>query len=519
MIQLQNEIENSKANAMLKVNIVLKEQYDSAKLIQESMQLSKADKRDYVIDKLSSFSSSSQESILTELDSHKDSGSISDIKSFWVANFISCYANKDVIEQVAAHPDVDYIDLDEKRQLIDFTSNSPENPRNTQTSGRNIAWNVTKVSANLVWDEGYTGEGVTVSVIDTGVNYDHTDLADHLWCSTSYPNHGYDFANNDNDPMDDNGHGTHVAGTVAGDGTSGTNTGMAPDATIMCLKVLDSGGSGYESNMISAIQFAITNEADIISMSLGWLHDLNPNRTLWRSTMDDVLAAGMIASVAAGNEGDQQYMYPIPDNVRTPGDCPPPWLHPDQQLTGGISSVVSVGATDSGDNIASFSARGPVTWEFISPFNDYPYDPEMGLIRPDIVAPGVNITSLSHINNTGYVGGYNWSGTSMSTPCISGVMALMLSKNNTMNAATIDQTLEENALHITSTKSNTYGSGRVQALASVNEVPSPSPVFFVNPDAIDFGEVIVGEDSTAQVYYTKSRWRNYEWCYNYSCRF
>ncbi len=152
-----------------------------------------------------------------------------------------------------------------------------------------------------------------------------------------------------------------------------------------------------------------------------------PNRQLFRQAFDNVLAAGVVSSVAAGNEGEQQGLYPVPDNIRTPGDCPPPpWLHPDQTLTGELSSVICVGATNSGDGVAGFSGRGPCTWQSVSPYNDYPYPSDIGLIRPDISAPGVNIKSLAHYSNTGYESG--WEGTSMATPCAAGIMALMLHK-------------------------------------------------------------------------------------------
>lgn len=296
--------------------------------------------------------------------------------------------------------------------------------------------------------------------------------------------------------MDDHGHGTHCAGTVAGDGTAGSQTGMAPDVQIMCLKVMDSGGSGSESGVWSAIQFSIDNGADIISMSLGWQQSWGPNRATWRNTMINALSAGVTVAVAAGNEGDQQYMYPIPDNVRIPGDCPPPWLHPDQTLLGGTTAVVCIGSTTSSDYISGFSARGPSTWETIYGFNDYPYNPEMGFVRPDVVAPGSNIKSLAHYSNTGYESG--WSGTSMATPCAAGVMALMLSKNGDLTPPQIDQILEETALHLATTKSNTYGSGRVDALEAVNNVPFPQPILYFFPDSLDFGTVYVGSDSTLQ---------------------
>ncbi len=330
--------------------------------------------------------------------------------------------------------------------------------------GKEITWNVTKVNAPAVWSLGYTGTGIKVGVLDTGVNYNHVDLADHMWTDPSYPNHGYDFANSDNNPMDDHGHGTHCAGTVAGDGTAGSQTGMAPNATIIALKVLDAGGSGQESGVWAAIQFIVDHGGDVISMSLGWQQAWGPDRLSWRNSFNNALAAGVISSVAAGNEGTSPG---APNNLRTPGDVPPPWLHPDQTLTGGISGVVSVGATDINDAIASFSSRGPVTWSTINPFNDYAYNPGMGLIRPDISAPGDNIKSLDYSSNTGYADG--WSGTSMATPCVAGVMALMLEKNPNLTPAEIDYAIEMNALELgTAGKDNTFGAGRINALAAIN---------------------------------------------------
>ena len=169
-----------------------------------------------------------------------------------------------------------------------------------------------------------TGEGIIVSVIDTGVNYDHLDLEDHMWENDDYPNHGWDFYFNDNDPKDEYGHGTHCAGTVAGDGTAGSQTGVAPDALIMACKVTNAAASASESMIWSAVEFSIEQGADLISLAMGWQHSWGPNRTDWRETFDAVLAAGMVASVAAGNEGSDQGSFPIPDNVRTPGDCPHP---------------------------------------------------------------------------------------------------------------------------------------------------------------------------------------------------
>ncbi len=491
--QLEQKLRESTQDELIPINIVMKQQYDHQDLLQQSTFLPLSERRNFVIQELKTFTNIHQQDILYDLQNLSYNDIVQDIQSLWVSNVITCKATPEVIYDLIQRDDIGFIDHDEIRNMLMFEKGDYYNP-----TSREITWNVIKVNADDVWNLGYTGSGVVVAVIDTGVNYNHVDLADHLWTDPNYPNHGWDFRFNDNNPMDDHGHGTHCSGTVAGDGTAGSQTGMAPDAQIMCLKVLDSGGSGSESGVWNAIQFAINNGANIMSMSIGWPHAWGPNRATWRNTLNTALAAGVVASVAAGNEGDQQYSYPIPDNVRTPGDCPPPWLHPDQTLIGGISSVICIGATNSGDGIAGFSGRGPSTWEYISGFNDYPYSPEMGLIRPDIVAPGVNIKSLAHYSNYGYENG--WNGTSMATPCAAGVMALMLSKNPNLIPAQIDQILEETAYVLSTSKNNTSGSGRVDALEAINQVPFPCPIMYFYPDSLDFGSVQIGCDSTLQFY-------------------
>jgi subtilisin family serine protease len=345
-----------------------------------------------------------------------------------------------------------------------------------------IPWNIVKINADEVWAKGFTGDGVVIGHLDTGVNYNHDDLKDHMWRNdleffgtASVDDdtngfvddiYGYDFYDEEGDPIDENGHGTHTAGTIAGDGTAGQQTGVAPDARIMVLKVTDINGNGFESDGWRAIQYAIDNKVDVISISLGWLHQWNPNRGKWREAFDNALQEGIIAAAAAGNErvgGD-----PPPDNIRTPGDVPPPWLHNDQYLQGERSGVVTVGATDALDNYTTFSSYGPVSWESWLPWNDYPYIPEMGLLDPDISAPGVSITSLSLTDNSGYVGGFGWSGTSMSTPHVAGVMALLLSANSELDPATLDYLIETSALDRgPSGKDKDYGSGRINALAAL----------------------------------------------------
>lgn len=468
--QLKEKLQNAADMEFIDINIVLEKQYDSGKLIEATKSLSRTDKINYVKKTLKSFAAEEQKDILQELQSSQTD--VKDINALWIANVISCSATPEAINILTGRNDIESIDYDEKRNLIGNTNRSNNEGQNKDNETREITWNVEKVNAPEVWDLGFTGEDVLVAVIDSGVNYNHQDLSDHMWENTEYPYHGYDFVNGDNNPMDDNGHGSHCAGTVAGDGSAGSQTGVAPDATIMALKVLDSWGDGQESGCWSALEFCIEHEVNVISMSLGWLHAWGPNRQVWRNNMNNVLAAGIVASIAAGNEGDDLYSYPVPDNIRTPGDCPPPWLHPDQTLSGGISAVITVGATNNYDGIGGFSSHGPVTWESVSGYNDYAYQPEIGLIRPDVVAPGVSIKSIDYSSNYGYLDG--WDGTSMATPCNAGVIALMLSKNPLLSPAEINQILEENAEPLSTEKSNIYGSGRIDALASIEATSYPN---------------------------------------------
>ena len=469
---LQNEIQLRGNDELIRINIIMKAQYDQFELrSRASIFKLKEEKRTFVINELKRYSQETQQEAMSYLNHFASNESVTEITQFWIYNGIFCYATGEVIEALSYLDDILIIGFDKEENLL------PEYDNLTTEEGgsRAITNNVEKVKAHLVWELGYTGEGILVGVFDTGINYNHVDIKSRMWVHPDFPNHGWNFANNDNNPMDGHGHGTHCAGTVAGDGTAGTQTGVAPSATIMALKVLNNQGGGNPSDVVNAMQFAIEHGVHVFSMSIGWANPAASVRLQFRNAMINVLEVGVVASVAAGNERQYLYNYPIPQNIRTPGDCPPPWLHPDQTTTGGLSAVVCVGATNINDGIANFSSSGPVTWQAISGYNDYPYNPGMGLIRPDVCAPGVEVTSLRHNNNTGYVGGSSWSGTSMATPCVAGIMALMLQKNPNLTPADICEILETTAVRLptpTSPKGNLYGSGRVDALEAVLTVPS-----------------------------------------------
>jgi subtilisin family serine protease len=467
---LAAQLAEKDAEEFIPINIRLTSQYDAHTLYQRGSSISHPDaRRRYVVQELKEFSAREQEALLAYLEQMQAEGRVKGIQAFWIGNLVHCQATPQVIEELSTRKDLARLDYNKERQVLplEVDRNNDMIMDVDKTGTTNLAWNVTLVNADQVWDDGITGEEVVVAVLDTGVNYNHLDLAGRMWTHPEYPNHGYNFVNNNHNTMDYQSHGTHCAGTVAGNGTAGTVTGMAPGATIMAIKVLGDTGGGTEAGVWAGIQFAVEHGARVMSLSLGWKHAWSPDRSMWRTTMNNALSAGVIAAVAAGNEGTSSSDMP-PSEVRTPGDIPPPWTHPDQTLQGGNSAVVSVGSTTNTDALSSFSSKGPVTWQNVSPFNDYAYNPGMGLIRPDVVAPGTGILSLTHNSNHSYT---TKSGTSMATPAVAGIMALMISKNPALTPEDISQILEETALSITLTKSNSFGSGRVDALAAVQATP------------------------------------------------
>ncbi|MBQ8760155.1 MAG: S8 family serine peptidase [Bacteroidales bacterium] len=457
------EVLSKKIDEKVSVNIIFDSQMNVDELREKSESTkNKEIKRKLVVEELKAFSEAKQSEVMTFLLSEERNGNVTEIKSHWLSNSINCKATSDVIYKLAQYDEIFVIGYNQDRAAIMSDEQVSEVKAEVE-----ITDNVVKVNAPEVWEQGYTGEGVLVAILDTGINYEHPDLADHLWDGgAQYPNHGYNVYDGNTNTMDMRGHGTHCAGTLCGDGTAGKQTGVAPDVTLMCVKTLNDEGNTNANAICAAMEFAVEHGAEVLSMSLGVLAPSVSEKTMIRQTCVNTLEAGVIASVAVGNDGESMNANPIPNNVRYPGGCPAPWIHEDQQVNAGETScVVAVGAINNNDNVAGFSSRGPVTWQETS-YGDYPYNPGIGLIRPDVSAPGTNIISLDYSNN-GYI---NMSGTSMSTPCVAGVMCLMLSKDPSLTPEEISMILETSSVKLTETKSNETGTGRVDALAAINAI-------------------------------------------------
>jgi len=329
-----------------------------------------------------------------------------------------------------------------------------------RTLNDDMNWPNPLVGADRVWNELHaTGAGIKIAVVDTGIDYTHADLGSCLGPGCKVIG-GWDFVNGDADPMDDYGHGTHVAGIAAAKGSGpGTKTGVAPDAKLLAYKVLNEWGSGSMSDVIAAVDKAVDPDgnpatddgADVINLSLGGPGDGGDPLS---QAVNDAVTAGVVVVAAAGNDG----------GYFTMGS---PAL---------ASKAITVGATDRFDAIAGFSSRGPTP-------NTYD-------IKPDLVAPGVDVTSTvptsacPMCDASGYV---TASGTSMATPHVAGGAALLLSLHSGWSPATVKSALIGQALRLPDLDAFTQGGGRLQVFDSATAqavVSAPSFSFGVD-DGVD----------------------------------
>jgi subtilisin family serine protease len=271
---------------------------------------------------------------------------------------------------------------------------------------------------------------------------------------------GYDFVNEDNDPMDDHGHGTHVSGIAAGNGVL---KGVAPDAKIVAYKVLGADNYGLYSDLIAAIERSVdpnqdgnfSDHLDVISLSLGG--DGNPDDYPSRA-IDNAVSNGVVAVVAAGNSG--------PGGGSLYRDIPNDGSQRSIWSPGTARKAITIGATDKNDLIASLSSRGPVVWSGGE------------LIKPDILAPGIAICSVEwdsawSANRCFDTRHIYLSGTSMATPHVAGAAALLIQKNPDWTPEEIKLALKNTAINLGYDK-NTQGTGRIDVLSaiSLNEAPS-----------------------------------------------
>jgi subtilisin family serine protease len=505
---------SEKDGDLVPVLMIFDNPHDVGDLALELDRLSPSMRRARVIETLKKRNLESQRNAMSILGDPGRQNEISDVTQLYFAGAITFRANGNIVETLGGLPDQATLFLDKSFDLTADTSPGAVGEFN-KAARADTVWSVKYINADRVWNElGFTGDGIIVGHIDSGIDLDHPDLTHRLWINADEipgngiddDNNGYiddvngwDFGDDDNNPNDDSsspGHGTHTAGTVAGDGTNGTQTGVAPDAKLMACKAFAYDGTGTLGMIWTAEQYCVENGARVMTMSLGVKGDLST--ALMRNervNMNNIRDAGVTMFNSAGNE---HFEFNPPIECGLTARVPAPW-NPLPTTPNNLSGVVAVGGTGYlSDSMYSSSSRGPVKWDDVDPFNDWPYLPGLGLTKPDISAPGVGV------NSTTVGGGYSgdtWSGTSMACPHVAGLAALMLEKNPSLSPAGLDSLMELNAIDLgTAGKDNSYGSGRIDAYDIVMATPTTLAadiVLFGNlPDPAGDGILDPGEVST-----------------------
>lgn len=347
---------------------------------------------------------------------------------------IAIRASRDDFRQIRSLPGVLSVEEDLERQIL-------------------LDESVPRIRADRVWDlkdpggQFVTGKGMRIAILDSGIDYEHPDLGGCFGpgCRVAA---GRDFVNGDANPMDDNGHGTHVAGIAA---ANGVVKGVAPQATLLAYKVCDAGGGCWTSHVIAGLETAsdpdgkpaTDDAADVANLSLGSAYG-RPDDIL-SQTVNNAVAAGMVVAVAAGND----------------------YAHHTIGSPGGAQDAITVAASDREDHITDFSSRGPIMGR---------YD----IVKPDVTAPGYLILSTASSDGqlsdpSGYI---RLSGTSMATPHVAGAAALLRQMHPNWSPAAVKSALMANAIDLEDTIFS-QGAGRIDVLAAAQEgvVGTPSVGF------------------------------------------
>ncbi|MCG7345721.1 S8 family serine peptidase [Sporosarcina sp. ACRSL] len=459
----QRLLDNFKEEDMVTFLVKFKEQADTEKVAaQAKQQASQANlsgkqsvmlTRSAVVSELRLTSLETQQNVMEYLEQQVAAGNAKDITSYFIVNGMAVTATKEVAEVIATFQEVEKVLPDEIRQLNETTIIENSVVPNSQLAS--VEWNIERVNAPQAWDMGIDGSGTVVASIDTGVQWDHPALKEKYRgynSVTGEVNHDYnwfDATAGRTTPYDDNGHGTHVTGTMVGSDMNGTNKiGVAPGAKWIAVKAFTASG-GRDSHLLAAAQWILAPTdangnarvdlaPDVVNNSWGGGAGLNE---WYRDVVRNWRAAEIFPEFSAGNT--------TLSNPGGAGSVAAPANYPESFATG---------ATDINNRVASFSLRGP------SPYEE---------IKPDISAPGVNIRSS--VPGGGYEGG--WNGTSMAGPHVAAVAALLRQVNANISVDEMEQVLLNTATPLTDSAYPTspnhgYGYGLVDAYAAVSSIAS-----------------------------------------------
>lgn len=392
-----------------------------------------AGRREALLTALRRTADATQEPVLDEIEGP--------VRAFWLINALAFRGTPAQIAAVAADPAVETVDVDAPVVLTDAAV-AGSTPFPDAGSGN---WGIAAIRAPAAWSTfGVRGAGVRVGTIDTGVSSASPDLAGKVvaW---------RDFVTSSPTPVDDNGHGTHTAGTIAGGSAGGGPIGVAPEARLVVAKAMGANGIGSGSALLAAAEWMTDPDGDPATadhpgvVSNSWSAS-SANDTWFRPMIRRWLDLGIVPVFAAGNTG------PGAGSIGSPAGYP---------------EAIAVGAIDTDDGVPGFSSRGPIVWQ-----NPDGLGPAAGtlLAKPDLAAPGVGIVSSV---GSGYLA---YSGTSMAAPHVAGVAALMRQAAPGLPPAAVADILRSTASDIGAAGADpASGAGRVDALRAVEAVVGPAP--------------------------------------------
>jgi subtilisin family serine protease len=353
------------------------------------------------------------------------------VTRLWLVNALIIDMPAGQLQKLVADNNIDYLFANRQINLITPQVTHGAFPHD----GSGFTYGLEKIGIPALRqkDPNAIGTGVTVGLLDTGVDATHPDLTGKIvgW---------QDFVGNQTTPYDDHGHGTHTAGTIAGGNTSGTAIGVAPGAHIIAGKIFNADGSSTEDIILKGMQWIANPSGDpskhdgpaLVSNSWGGgpPSGTDPADEVECQALASWVKLGILPVFAAGNAG------PDAGTVGLPGACP---------------TALTVGATDQNDDVTDFSSRGPVTWKSST------------AIKPDVAAPGLDVLSAKP------GGGYQtMSGTSMATPHVSGLAALVYQANPNATVDQVAKIIMGSADHLGAAGINPdYGAGRIDALKAI----------------------------------------------------
>jgi subtilisin family serine protease len=440
-------LDEANAEDMRSVIVTLREQADLSTVRGRT----RAERLRQVIDRLHATAEREQPALLGLLAHRAAEGSVADVTAYWIFDGLAVTATPRVLRELAARPEVASISPD--AAIV-----APAGPLPTTAAPE---WNIERVGAPRLWDLGFTGEGVVVATMDTGVDVTHPDLAGS-WRGGS--NSWFDpNGQHPTFPVDVNGHGTWTMSVMVGGSAGGTAIGMAPGARWISVKIFDDAGVATSSDIHAGFQWLLDPDGDPATpdaphvVSDSWTMASPGCDLSFQLDLRALRAAGILPVFAAGNFG------PGSGTSASPANYP---------------EAFAVGATDAGDAIASMSSRGPSACG------------EATTTFPDLVAPGV------HVRTADLFGTYATpTGTSIAAPHVAGALALLLDAYPGLSADLQAQALEMGAMDLgPAGPDDTFGWGRLDVgtsyawLASRSQSPPETPPDFalaISPTSAD----------------------------------